>query len=130
MVYLKFVGHFQERGWSETIFHNVLFGHFRDCMERLCWSTHSQPFSIWKGDYNGMKSGGSLETIFLCYILDIQMCKVSPLMTLLGWPQICRRDSSFMENTKSVTGQIKGQAQKRDMIDAIYIMVCSVLHKK
>lgn len=57
------------------------------------------------------------------------MQKVSPLMALVVWPQICRRDSSFMENTKAVTGQIKGQAQKRDMIDTIYTVVYSILHK-
>lgn len=59
------------------------------------------------------------------------MWKVSPLMALVGWPQICSRDSYFMECTKSVTGvrQIKGQAQKRDMIYTIYTVVCSVFHK-
>lgn len=77
-----------------------------------------------------MGEGSIKETITLYFILDIQMWKVSPLMALVGWPQICRRDSSLMENTKSVTGQIKAQAQERDMIDTIYTVVCSILHKK
>lgn len=59
MVYLNFAGHFQEKAWAEIIFHNIHLGYFRDRMENLCWSTHSElPLSICKGDYHGMKKWG------------------------------------------------------------------------
>lgn len=54
-------------------------------------------------------------------------------MTLAGWPQICTRDSYFMEDTKSVTRinqqDKKLSSKKIDMADTIYTVVSSVLHK-
>lgn len=33
MVFLNFVGHFQEKGWLEAIFYKLLLANFRDCMQ-------------------------------------------------------------------------------------------------